>query len=101
LKEDLKTLKEIIPKPGEKIMMMLSAKTEIELEYEQMQSEPKIDDSAIQDSIATLKEFLGMTDVSDEVIGLALKKCNLDMEGAINIITCEDLVQDLEIELAN
>ena len=39
-----------------------------------------IDPAVLKSSIDTLKDFLGGCQCSDEIIGLALKKCNMDIE---------------------
>jgi len=77
--------------------MFLSAKSEIELEYEMMQGSDKVEikESDLREAVINLKEFLGGCDVSDKVVGLALKKCNLDLGDAIGMLTSEDIVADL------
>lgn len=54
-----------------------------------------VDPEVMRGQIALLKEFLGGCECSDEVIGLALKKCNMDLEGAITMVTIEESVADL------
>ena len=43
--------------------------------------------------------FLGETDCSDEVIALALKKCNLNLEEAIGMVITEESIAELQAEL--
>lgn len=42
---------------------------------------------------------MGGCEVSDKVVALALKKCNLDLGDAIGMLTSEDVVADLQAEL--
>jgi len=47
-------------------------------------------------SIEQLKEFLGGCDfASDEVVGLALKKCKMDVSEAMLMLTVEENINDL------
>lgn len=46
-----------------------------------------------------MKEFLGETTVTDAVIGLALQKCNYDLGEAIDMVTDEDQVANLEAQV--
>ena len=46
-----------------------------------------------------MKEFLGGCEVSDKVVSLALRKCNLDLGDAIGMLTSEDIVADLQAEI--
>ena len=59
----------------------------------------KFDPKMIEEKIAELKIFLGETDCSDEVIGLALKKCNLNLEEAIGMVITEERIAELQAEL--
>ena len=43
--------------------------------------------------------FLGETDASDEVVALALKKCNLNLEEAIGMVITEESIAELQAEL--
>ena len=43
--------------------------------------------------------FLGETDAPDEVIGLALKKCSLNLEEAIGMVIEEESIALLQAEL--
>jgi len=38
---------------------------------------------------------LGGCEASDAVVGLALRKCNLDLGDAIGMLTSEDIIADL------
>ncbi len=81
--------------------MILSSKSEIELEYEEMQQYSKQDNQdQLKAAIDNLKEFLGGCTLSDDVIGLALKKCNFDLGEAIDMLTSEDQIANLEAQLA-
>ena len=53
----------------------------------------------MKEKIDELKIFLGDTDASDEVIGLALKKCSLNLEEAIGMVITEESIADLQAEL--
>ena len=46
-----------------------------------------------------LKAFLGECTASDEVIALALKKCNMQLEEAINLVITDDSIAELQTEL--
>jgi hypothetical protein len=95
LKEPLKSLREISTQ--QPMLMILSSKTEIELEYEEMgRFQQTNNDQQLTEAIANLKEFLGGSDLPDKVIGLALKKCNLDLSEAISMIIDADIVASLE-----
>ena len=49
--------------------------------------------------MADLRVFLGETDCSDEIIGLALKKCNLNLEEAIGMVITEESIAELQAEI--
>ena len=60
--------------------MILSSKSELEMEFEEISvNKQTFDPNQVLTMVQELKEFLGGSEVSDEVIGLALKKNNLDM----------------------
>ena len=46
-----------------------------------------------------LKAFLGECTASDEVIALALKKCNMNLEEAITMVITDDSIAELQTEL--
>ena len=87
--------------------MILSSKSAIEMEYmdqdlaifgtKALQNE--YDPALMKEKIDELKIFLGDTDASDEVIGLALKKCSLNLEEAIGMVITEESIADLQAEL--
>ena len=91
----------------ESCIMILSSKSPIEMEY--MDQELAIfgtkvgvnqfDPAVLAEKVADLKVFLGETDCSDEVIGLALKKCNLNLEEAILMVITEESIAELQAEL--
>ena len=88
-------------------IMILSSKSAIEMEYmdqdlaifgtKALQNE--YDPALMKEKIDELKIFLGDTDASDEVIGLALKKCSLNLEEAIGMVITEESIADLQAEL--
>lgn len=43
--------------------------------------------------------FLGETEATEEVIGLALKKCKLNIEDAILMVITEEGISELQAEL--
>ena len=43
--------------------------------------------------------FLGGCSASDEVIGLALKKCNMNLEEAVAMVITDESIADLQTEL--
>ena len=49
----------------------------------------------MQTQISELKNFLGGCQASDEVISLALKKCNMDLQEAIAMVITEESIADL------
>lgn len=53
----------------------------------------------MQEKIGELKMFLGETTASDEVIGLALKKCSLNLEDAIMMVITDEGIAELQAEL--
>ena len=53
----------------------------------------------MKSQINELKAFLGGCSASDEVIALALKKSNMQLEAAINMVITEDDIADLQAEL--
>ena len=63
------------------------------MEFEEINSAKQIFDPAhVNNMVQELKEFLGGTEVSDDVIALALKKNNLDMQEAIGMVIDDVLV---------
>ena len=70
--------------------MMLSSKSDLEMEYIHQSeaatggsfnpSGEKVDSAQLKAAIQQLKDFLGGCQASDEIIGLAIKKCNMDVE---------------------
>jgi hypothetical protein len=78
--------------------MILTSKSELELEYEGY-GQPKkeeFDPEIIQAMVLQMRDFLEGSDVSDEVIALALKKNNLNLEEAIVMIVDEATVLELQ-----
>jgi hypothetical protein len=90
LNEDLKTLKEVVGSNPTPVTMMITSKSNTELEYEHsMKMAESIDEPTVREAIETLKEFLGgcPEGLTDDIIGLALRKCKLDIGDAINMVT--------------
>jgi len=90
LNQELKTLKEVVGSNTKPVTMMIAAKSKTELEYENsIKMEESIDEQTVREAIETLKEFLGgcPEGLNDEIIGLALRKCKLDIGEAINMVT--------------
>jgi hypothetical protein len=58
-----------------------------------------VDQAALGSAIEQLKEFLGGCECSDEVLGLALKKCGLSVEDAICMVIDEAGVAELQAEV--
>ena len=110
MSEKMKTLKQVMGTSFGKvdsIIMILSSKSAIEMEYmdqelaifgskiETNQFDPKV----MAEKVAELKMFLCETSASDQIIELALKKCNLDLESAIGMVITDEGIADLEAEL--
>ena len=55
-------------------------------------------DIVLTESMENLKAFMGDFMCSEEVIKLALKKCKLNLEEAIFMVTDPDKIADLEEE---
>lgn len=53
----------------------------------------------LSEQIETLKCFLGELTCSEEVVKLALKKCKLNLEETLFMVTNSDQVADLEEEV--
>ena len=93
----------------ESCIMILSSKSLIEMEYMDQElaifgtkvGANQFDPAVLAEKVADLKVFLGETDCSDEVIGLALKKCNLNLEDAILMVITEESIAELQAELIN
>ena len=98
LKEDLKTLKDCgmnsLQADGSiaPVKLVLSTKNIFELEHEgyAKPSEPQYSDQELLDNVETLKLFLGELPCSEEVVKLALKKCKLNLEEAMLMVTDPD-----------
>ena len=75
------------PGQTQPVIMILSSKSELEMEFEEINSAKQTFDPVhVNNMVQELKEFLGGTEVSDDVIALALKKNNLDMQEAIGMV---------------
>jgi hypothetical protein len=81
--------------------MILTSKSELELEYEQfnVKKETDVDPEVLKSLVLTMREFLEGSDLSDDIIALALKKNNLDLEKAIVMVVDEATVAELAQEL--
>ena len=81
--------------------MILTSKSELELEYEQfnVKKETDVDPEVLKSLVLTMREFLEGSDLPDEIIALALKKNNLDLEQAIVMVLDEATVAELAQEL--
>ena len=110
LKENLKTLKQVMGTAFGKIdqcVMILSSKSSIEMEYMEQDlaifgtkiETSQFDPAVLSSKVAELKMFLGETEASDEVIALALKKCNLNLEETIGLVITEESIAELQAEL--
>mmetsp|Transcript_14932 Transcript_14932/g.23133 ORF Transcript_14932/g.23133 Transcript_14932/m.23133 type:complete len:89 (+) Transcript_14932:3192-3458(+) len=53
------------------------------------------------EGVNTIKAFMGDLGVADEVLQLALKKCKMNTEETIFMVTNEDQIKDLQEEVAN
>ena len=79
--------------------MILTSKSELELEYENYGKAPakdEFDPEVVQALVMQMRDFLEGSDVSDDVIALALKKNNLNLEEAIVMIVDEATVLELQ-----
>ena len=87
--------------------MILSSKSSIEMEYMEQDlaifgtkiETSQFDPAVLSSKVAELKMFLGETEASDEVIALALKKCNLNLEETIGLVITEESIAELQAEL--
>lgn len=81
--------------------MILTSKSELELEYEQfnVKKETDVDPEVLKSLVLTMREFLEGSDLPDEIIALAIKKNNLDLEQAIVMVVDEATVAELAQEL--
>jgi hypothetical protein len=77
--------------------MILTSKSELELEYEQfnVKKETDVDPEVLKSLVLTMREFLEGSDLPDEIIALAIKKNNLDLEQAIVMVVDEATVAEL------
>lgn len=96
LTEDLKTLKDFgmrslqpdgIHSP---VKIILTLKSSFELQNEIQVPEHQFTDQEISEGIETLKAFLGDLSCSEEVTILALKKCKLNLEDVLIMVTNPD-----------
>ena len=62
-------------------------------------SASEFSNAQLEETIETLKGFLGEIQCSEEVLKLALKKCKLDLEETICMVTSPDQINDLEEEV--
>lgn len=81
--------------------MILTSKSELELEYEQfnVKKETDVDPEVLKSLVLTMREFLEGSELPDNIIALALKKNNLDLEQAIVMVVDETTVAELAAEL--
>jgi hypothetical protein len=81
--------------------MILTSKSELELEYEQfnVKKETDVDPEVLKSLVLTMREFLEGSELPDDIIALALKKNNLDLEQAIVMVVDETTVAELAAEL--
>jgi len=84
-------------KAGQPAVMILTSKSELELEYEEfnVKKESDVDPEVLQSLVASMREFLEGSDVPDDVIALALKKNNLNLEEAIVMVVDDASVAEL------
>lgn len=77
--------------------MILTSKSELEMEYEGFGETKKedFDPELVQTLVTQMRDFLEGSEVSDDVIALALKKNNLNLEEAIVMIIDETTVAEL------
>ena len=107
IEDRLKSIKDVIgsSSDGQPVKIMLSSKSAIEMEYVDANeaatggsfnpSGDKVDPVLLKSAIEQLKEFLGGSQASDEIIGLALKKCELNVEEAILYVISDEKIADL------
>lgn len=74
--------------------MMVSLRTQLEMDLEGHKADASQDTEAIKEAIENLKCFMDLG-LSDAVYKLALQKCNMRVEDAIFLLTDEILVEDL------
>jgi len=79
--------------------MILTSKSELELEYEgygQKAEATEFDADIVNALVLQMRDFLEGSEVTDDVIALALKKNNLNLEEAIVMIVDEATVLELQ-----
>lgn len=54
-----------------------------------------MEEGKLDEALENYKSFMGDCGLSDQLIKLALKKCNLNLEETIMMMTNEDLLNDL------
>ena len=89
------------------IIMILSSKSAIEMDYIDQElaifgskvASNQFDPEIVKSKVEELKMFLGETEATEEVIGLALKKCKLNIEDAILMVITEEGISELQAEL--
>jgi hypothetical protein len=105
LTEDLKTLKDLGMKSTQAdgtqspVKIILTLKSHIELQMEGTVPERQFSEEELAENLNTLRAFLGELPCSEEVAKLALKKCKLNLEEALCMLTNPDQVGDLEEEV--
>ena len=81
------------------VKLFLTVKFIDEFAFGYVTEENQYSDAQITEALDTLKSFLGDLICSEEVTKLALKKCKLNLEEAMMMVTSEDQVQDLQEEI--
>lgn len=92
--EDLKTLKDIGMTPETEAKIIITEMTYFD-DTDLYKNTPNDNEEELNQKVDELKIFLGDIDLSNEVIKLALKKCNMSLEEAMLMITDEALANDL------
>jgi hypothetical protein len=105
LTEDLKTLKDFGMKSLQpdgthsQVKIILTLKSNIELSMEGPAPEREYTAEELAENLNTLRAFLGDLPCSEDVAKLALKKCQLNLEEALCMLTNPDQVADLDEEV--
>ena len=80
------------------VKMILTMKFIDEYTYD-VPSEPQYSDQELAENLELLRQFLGDLTSSEEVTKLALKKCKLNLEDALIMLTNPESTADLEEEV--
>ena len=98
--EDLKTLKDLGVGPDDQqINFIISVRSQMELDMELQKGDMYSDPELLQGALEQVKMFLGDIDLPEAVLKLAIQKCNMNVEEVVMMITDENAINDLQLEV--